>query len=160
MVVLPYIDCTNLNWYHKCPTNWFDPFGCHLHPVQLMYGPTANFKRSVHMYCGIAGNYGCTKRDWGHNRSMHRFNPFDGNVDPVQLMYGRAAYIKYFELAMIGPIHFVWESIKPCQYARTSTVRIWIDITNVPPTDLIHLAAICILYSWCTDVQPILNILK
>ena len=59
IAVRPYIDCTNLNWYHKCPTHWFFPFGCHLHPVHLIYGRTANLKRSVHMYCGIAGNYGC-----------------------------------------------------------------------------------------------------
>ena len=55
---------------------------------------------------------------------MHRFNPFGGHSDPVQLMYGRTAYFKYLELAMYRPIHFVWESIEPWLYARTSTVLI------------------------------------
>ena len=39
-----YIDCTNLNWYHKSPIHWFDQFGGHFHPVQLMWGRTAHFK--------------------------------------------------------------------------------------------------------------------
>ena len=98
-----------------------------------------------------------TNRDWGHKCSMYYFHPFGGNSDPVQLMYGRIAYFKYFELAKLGPIHFVWGSIYPWLYASTSTVRIWIDITNFPPTDLITLTTICILYSWCTNIQPISN---
>ena len=100
-------------------------------------------------------NYGCTpvqnctNRELGHKCSMHLLYPFGGNSDLVQGMYERTAYFKYFELAMYGPVRFVWRSIYPRLYATTSTVLIWIDITNVPPTDLITLAAICILYSWC-----------
>ena len=60
MAVHRYIDCTNLNLYHKFPTYLFDQFGGHLHPVQLMYGNTANFNWSIHMYFGIPGKYGCT----------------------------------------------------------------------------------------------------
>ena len=84
MVLRPYINCMNLNWYRKYSIHWFDQFGCHLHPVQLMYGRTANFKWSVHIYCGILGTmavrlYGkCTNWDWGHKCSMRNFNPFGG----------------------------------------------------------------------------------
>ena len=60
MAVRWYIDCTNFNLCHKCPTHWFHPFGCFLHPLQFMYRRTSNFKWSINMYCGIAGNYGCT----------------------------------------------------------------------------------------------------
>ena len=69
---------------------------------------------------------------------MDLFNPFGGKSNPEQLMYGRTAYFKYFEL----PIHLLFESIYPRLYSTTSTVRNLIDITNVPPTDLITLAAI------------------
>ena len=88
---------------------------------------------------------------------MHLFNPFGCNSDPLQLMYGCTVYFKYFELAMYGYIHFVRGTIYPWLYASTSTVLIWIDITNVPPTDFMNLAAICLLYSLCTDVLPISN---
>ena len=95
-----------------------------------MYGRTANFKWSVHMYCGILGTMAvrlyknCTNRESGHICSMHLFNPFGGNSDPVQLLYGRTAYFKYFELAMDGPIYCVCGSIYPKLYASTSTVQI------------------------------------
>ena len=94
----------------------------------------------------------CTNRDWGHKCSMHVFNPFGQNLDSVQVMYGRTSYFKYFELAMYGPIHFLWGTIYPRMYASTSTVWIWIDITNVQRPDLSYLITICILYSWCMDV--------
>ena len=70
-------------------------------------------------------------------------------------MYGRTAYFKYFELAMYLYIHFVGGTIYPWLYASTSTVRIWIDITNVPPTDFINLASICILYNLYCQFQMV-----
>ena len=166
MAVRLYRNCTNHDWGHKCSMHYFNTFGGNLNSVQLMYGRTANLKLSLHMYGGIPWTMAvrlyknCTNRVKGHKCSMHLFNPFGGNSDPVQSMYRRTGNYKYFELAMYGPIHFVLGSIYPWLYASTSTVRIWIDITNVSPTDLIHLAANFILYSWCTDVQPILNILN
>ena len=60
MAVRQNIDCTNLNWCNQCSMHCFNQFGCHLHPVQLMYRRTANFKRSVNMYFGIAWSYGWT----------------------------------------------------------------------------------------------------
>ena len=99
----------------------------------------------------IAGSYGCTpvqqlkNPHWRYKCSMHRLNLFGGYSNPVQLMYGRIANFIYFELAMCAPINFVWERIDPWLFAHTLTVRTWINITNVQPTDSIHLVAIFIL---------------
>ena len=150
-----YIDCTNLNWYHKGPTHWFDQFGRHLHAVLLMYGRTANFKLFVHMYCGKPGNYGCnpvqicTNRDYAHKCSMNLFNPIGGNSDPVQTY----SLFKIFGISYVWAIHFIWESIFPWLYASTLTVRIWIDITNVPPADLINLHSIQLMYGRTANLK-------
>ena len=60
MAVHLYRNFTNWDCGHECSMHRFNPFGGNSDPVQLMYGRTANFKWAVHMYCGIAGNYGCT----------------------------------------------------------------------------------------------------
>ena len=66
---LLYIICTNHNWCHQCSMNHFNPFGRHLHPVHLMYRPTAKLKIwTIAMYVSIhiimygrAGSYGCMR---------------------------------------------------------------------------------------------------
>ena len=50
----------------------------------------------------------CTKLNLYQKGSLHWFGPFGCHLHPVQLNYGRTAYFIYFELAMYGPIYFVW----------------------------------------------------
>ena len=49
MAVRLYINCTNLNLRHQCSMDSFNTFGGHSHPVQLMYGHTANFAWQLYL---------------------------------------------------------------------------------------------------------------
>ena len=87
----------------------------------------------------------CTNLNWLYQCSIHRFNPFGFHLQHVQFLYGILKVCT----------HVLWDSLELWLNACTSNVQIWINVTNVQCTVAIHLVAIPILYSWCTDEEPI-----
>ena len=87
MLVRLYNYCTNLDWCHQCSMNRFKPFGGNSHPVQWMYGRSANFLHDYsirEIWCNtlcieelgakaVSLYIDCTNLNWRHQCSTHHF---------------------------------------------------------------------------------------
>ena len=151
MAVRRYINCTNLNWRHKCSTHSFNSFYCYLPLLQFMYGRTPNFKNfefCCHTLCmGELGAMAarryinCANLNWCHKCSMHSFNLFGCYLPLVQLMYGRTPNFKYFELLIYimyrrtgsygcTPVHQLYKSELTSQIIHAKFQFIWLIFTT------------------------------
>ena len=163
MAVRLYRNFTNWNWGDKCSMHYFNPFGGNWDPIQLMYGRTAYFELAMYGpfdFVGEAFILGCTSvyqlyefeliSQISHLLIWSLWPPFESCTVDVRT---------YSQFRMVCT-YVLWDTWELWLYHCSETVRIGIEVTNVPCTISILLVLIWIQYISCTDVQLVLNILN